>query len=68
MPGGKGKKKKEPLLVKEKKGTSAAEVWADNKATGQQGKASAASVRAGYGLSMVCGCKSMAEICAEFQA
>ncbi len=69
MPGsGRGKKKAEPPLVKEKKGPLSAEIRADNKATGQQGKASAASVRAGYGLSMICNRRSKAEIAAEFQA
>ncbi len=65
---GKGKKKKELPLAKEKKGMLTAEVRADSKATGQQGKASAASVRAGYGLSTICGRKSKAEIGAEFSA
>ncbi len=69
MPGsGRGKKKAEPPPVKEKKGPSTAEIRAENKATGQQGKASAASVHAGYGLSMICNCRSKAEIAAEFWA
>ncbi len=52
---GKGKKKVEPPLVKEKKGPSQAEVRADNKATGQRGMALAASVRATYGMKTVRG-------------
>ncbi len=69
MPGSRrGKKRKEPLPAKEKKGTSTTEAWADNKATGQQGKASAASVCAGYSLSTICGRKSKAKIAAEFLA
>ncbi len=69
MPGsGKGKKKVQPPPVKEKKGPSPAEIRAENRATGQQGKASAASVRAGYGLSTICNRRSKAEIAAEFRA
>ncbi len=60
-------KKKEPP-VKEKKGPSAAEVWADNRAMGQQGMASAASVRVSYSQSTICNCRTKAEINAEFQA
>ncbi len=69
MPGSRKKqsKKKEPL-EKEKKGPSPAEIRAENRATGKQGKASAVSVRASYSQSTICGCRMKAEICAEFQA
>ncbi len=70
MPGnGRGKKKDERLLPpKEKKKASQAEVRAENKATGQQGKALAAAVRSSYGYSTICGWRSKAEIAEEFHA
>ncbi len=68
MPGsGKKSRKKEPP-VHEKKGPLPAEVWADDRAMGQQGMASAASVRASYGQSTICNHRTKAEIYAEFRA
>ncbi len=70
MPGSRRGKKRDqpPPPQKEKKGVSQAEIWADNRAMGQWGMASAASVRATYSLKMVCGRRSKAEIAAEFWA
>ncbi len=66
---GKKKDKDQPSLQqKEKKRVLQAEVRAEDKATGQQGKASAASVRVSYGFSMVSGQHSKAEIAEEFHA
>ncbi len=75
MPGsgkGKAKEKKDkdqpPPQQKEKKKVSPAEVQAENKATGQQGKALAASVHVSYHYSTVCGQRSKAEIAEELHA
>ncbi len=49
---GRGKKKQEVLLPsKEKKRATPAEVRANDQATGQQGRASAAAVRSSYSFS-----------------
>ncbi len=67
MPGnGKRQPKKKEPAPKEKKGTSSAEVRADNKASGQQGMASAAAVHASYGQSTICHHRMKAEIYEEF--
>ncbi len=70
MPGSKGGKKKDERLPlpKEKKKASPAEVQADNKATGQRGKASVAATRVSYGYSTVCSWHTKAEIADEFHA
>ncbi len=68
MPGnGKRQKKKEPPL-KEKKGMSGAEVRAVDRASGQQGLASAAAIHAVYGHSTVTNRRTKAKIQQEFEA
>ncbi len=68
MPGSRGGKKKEELLPppKEKKKASQAEIQADNKATGQQGKASAAIICGSYSYSSISNRRTKAEIADEF--
>ncbi len=68
MPGSRGGKKKEELLLppKEKKKASQAEIRADNKAAGQQGKALAAVVHSGYGYSSISNQRTKAQIADEF--
>ncbi len=67
MLGSRGKKKEEQLPPpKEKKKASQAEIRVDNKATGQQGKASAAIIRDSYGYSSVSDQRMKAEIADEF--
>ncbi len=68
MPGNGKRSKKKETLLKEKKGTSSAEVQADNRASGQQGMASAVAVCASYGQSTICNCRMKAEIYEEFLA
>ncbi len=65
---GNGKKKEEAKELKEKKTTSCAETKADDKASGQQGLASAMASHASYGQSMVTKRQMKAEIQKEFWA
>ncbi len=67
MGNGKRQKKKE-TPPKEKKGTSSAEAWAEGRALGQQGLASATAIHASYGQRMVTKRQTKAEIKQEFQA
>ncbi len=70
MPGSrKGKKQEEetpPPQPKEKKRATQAEIRADDKAAGQQGKASAAAAQASYGFGSVTGRHMKSEIADEF--
>ncbi len=67
---GRGSKGKEPPppTPKEKKPVSQAQIRADDKAVGQEGKASAAAVRGTYGWCSVASRRSKAQISEEFHA
>ncbi len=71
MTKGKGSKKKEPSpppTPKEKKQVSLAQIRADDKAAGQEGKALAAAIRGTYGWCSVVSRRSKAQISEEFHA
>ncbi len=68
MSGRRGKKQGEALPPpKEKKRASPAEIWADDKATGQEGKVSAAVIRSSYGYSSMVNRRTKAQINEDFQ-